>query len=547
MRTHTWIATATSSSKRRMTARSSLLAELSGRFVHLLATGALVVACVCSVSVHAQSLPNMTRGPNVTSSANVGTEAQVSVVVDSNSASVTFSVASGAGTITSTGQAPAGNGVTFSARVAITNSAAPIVVNADCSFSIFGCSPSRLTFVITGIDPQAEVQGALRSFSALGRTGADTAQAQMSNIQNRIKQRRGGLGGGISLYGASLSDGRQTLSGVALQSLLHAFDGKGAQAVPRNGNWAALFDNSARPGRHAGDVVSYLATPDVKSPDEEASDRLGIFVNGQGIIGTQDTTSGQTGYRAKSAALTAGVDYRFIDSFIFGAAVGYTRARSDFDAAIGQAKTQGFSFSLFGSYAHKNGFYIDSIANFGWNFYDTDRRAANGLVANSDTRGNQGGVSITTGYDINRGPLSFGPYLRASYIRAKVNDLTETGGAELNLHADSQSILSLTTAVGMQASYAISTSWGVLSPNVKLEWEHQYRDNSRVLNGVLVADPGQAYSVLTDNPDRNYFNVGLGLAAQFAQGRAAFVSYETVVGRSNTSNNAVTLGVRMEF
>ena len=170
------------------------------------------------------------------------------------------------------------------------------------------------------------------------------------------------------------------------------------------------------------------------------------------------------------------------------------------------------------------------------------------MVANGNTRGNQGGVSITGGYDLNRGALSFGPYVRATYIRAKVNDLTETGGGDGNVRVNAQSISSLTSDVGVQAAYAISTSWGVLSPNVKLEWEHQFRDNSRLLTGSLVVDPLQTpYTVATDEPDRNYFNLGLGLAAQFAHGRSAFIAYETVLGRSTVTNNAVTLGMRLEF
>jgi outer membrane autotransporter protein len=88
----------------------------------------------------------------------------------------------------------------------------------------------------------------------------------------------------------------------------------------------------------------------------------------------------------------------------------------------------------------------------------------------------------------------------------------------------------------------------VLSPNARLEWEHQFRDNSRLLTGSLVADPvQQVFTVATDNPDRDYFNLAVGLAAQFAKGRAAFISYETVLGRSTVTNHAVTLGVRLEF
>jgi hypothetical protein len=48
----------------------------------------------------------------------------------------------------------------------------------------------------------------------------------------------------------------------------------------------------------------------------------------------------------------------------------------------------------------------------------------------------------------------------------------------------------------------------VLSPNLKLEWEHQFKDNSRQLTGSLVVDPQQqTFAVATDDPDRNYFNL----------------------------------------
>jgi len=173
---------------------------------------------------------------------------------------------------------------------------------------------------------------------------------------------------------------------------------------------------------------------------------------------------------------------------------------------------------------------------------------SSGAVASASTRGNQGAISISSGYEINRGALAFGPYLRASYIRVRVNEFSESGADEFNVHSDAQNLSSLTSDLGLQASYAISTAWGVISPNARLEWEHQYRDNSRLLSGSLVADPlTQTFVVATDEPDRNYFNLALGVAAQFAHGRSAFISYETVLGRSAVTNNAVTAGVRLEF
>jgi len=53
--------------------------------------------------------------------------------------------------------------------------------------------------------------------------------------------------------------------------------------------------------------------------------------------------------------------------------------------------------------------------------------------------------------------------------------------------------------------------------------------------------------VFTDAPDRNFFNIGVGLSATFRGGVSAFVSYETVLGLENITRHSVTMGVRKEL
>jgi hypothetical protein len=53
--------------------------------------------------------------------------------------------------------------------------------------------------------------------------------------------------------------------------------------------------------------------------------------------------------------------------------------------------------------------------------------------------------------------------------------------------------------------------------------------------------------VPTNNPDRNYFNLGAGLSATFTRGVSAFVYWETVLGRQNFTANSFTGGIRFEF
>ena len=112
----------------------------------------------------------------------------------------------------------------------------------------------------------------------------------------------------------------------------------------------------------------------------------------------------------------------------------------------------------------------------------------------------------------------------------------------------SQDVESLTTVLGGRASYAISTGLGVLLPQVRIEWEHEFKNDSRLLTARFVNDPvGQPILFTTGNPDRNYANLGVSLSATFRRGIAAFIDYETVLGLANVSGNFITLGVRGEF
>ena len=54
-----------------------------------------------------------------------------------------------------------------------------------------------------------------------------------------------------------------------------------------------------------------------------------------------------------------------------------------------------------------------------------------------------------------------------------------------------------------------------------------------------------AFAILTDDPDRDYFNWSAGLSAQFPFGVAAFADYQAMAGLARTSMHDISLGLRM--
>ncbi len=228
----------------------------------------------------------------------------------------------------------------------------------------------------------------------------------------------------------------------------------------------------------------------------------------------------------------------------------------------------GYSVSIYGTYYVLKKFYIDGITSFGWNAYDSIREIdypfadSSGnprwvdQTAKGDTDGTYYSLSFGAGYDFNIDGHTFGPYGRVNYLEADIDGYREsvtknprdTGEAGENLDIESQDVKSLTTVLGGQASYAISTRWAVLVPHARIEWEHEYENNSRQLNASFVNDPGKTPIIIpTDDPDRDFFNIGVGMSAVFAHGKSAFVYYETVLGLDYVTAHNIAVGVRFEL
>jgi uncharacterized protein with beta-barrel porin domain len=132
-------------------------------------------------------------------------------------------------------------------------------------------------------------------------------------------------------------------------------------------------------------------------------------------------------------------------------------------------------------------------------------------------------------------------------VEAKVNGYNESGGSGLALAYDDQTVHSFTSAAAARVSKTISAPSGVYTPSAHLEWERQYRNDQRLITARFIQDPSAPFQISTNSPDRNYFNLGMSLAATWPGGRSGFISCETVVGQAHFRNNTFDLGVRQEF
>ncbi len=374
-----------------------------------------------------------------------------------------------------------------------------------------------LTVVAANLDLLAHEE-----VSAQSRLIIATAKHQSASIHRRLIALRGGAQG-INLSGLNIRIDGQTLP----ESVI-----------------TALFGGNAQ-GGSAGEERSIAS-------------RWGSFVNATVIAGDKGETNQETGFKFRSEGITAGADYRISDKLVVGSALGYTRKDSDFKGNAGDMDIDNWHLTAYGSYYRSAAFYLDGLIKLGRNNIDTRRRInlpgtplQEGV---GDTKGWEYAVSLSGGYEYNRNALTFGPYGRLGYIQTSINGYTESAsnpggiGSGSVLIIANQDVDSITAALGSQLSYAISARDAVYLLQLNGEWEHEFRDNSRTIAAQFAFDPTRtSFDITSDSPDRNYFNLGLGVTAVFAHGRSGFFHYESRLGQNNVRQYWINGGIRIEL
>lgn len=287
----------------------------------------------------------------------------------------------------------------------------------------------------------------------------------------------------------------------------------------------------------------------------EAFGPLGVWLNGSFHLGELDSTPAQRGFNYKNWGVTAGADYKVLDSLVLGGAFSYVLSDNDFDHQGGHADNDSYIGSIYGSYSPIENLFLDALVNYGHLNFDITRNisyAIPGDVVNTSARGNTDGnlwgFTVSSGYNFHFQALNFTPYVRFAYRRLKIDDYHEQGGFGWGMRFEEQHIRSMKSVAGATVSYPISLPWGVLVPQFRGEWHHEFRDPSRTITASFLGDPlAQGFALRVPAPDRDYATFGGDLTATFAYGISAFVGYEALVGYQHISSHRITGGFRVQF
>ena len=313
----------------------------------------------------------------------------------------------------------------------------------------------------------------------------------------------------------------------------------------------------------------------------------GVFLQGSYYSGRHDQTDNEDPFGFHAISVTAGVDYNFGNA-VLGVSVGHDNFDADIRASGttvsgGGARVKVTSGSVYGAWFGP-AWYFNGIINYGGIKSDqsrevkytanytagfdpqsipgaTDQCAGTTCTVTVDRvlTGNPGGnafaVGATAGYQYAAFGWDFSPSLSINYRRAKFDSFSETDPSlatdGLALSYGQQTIDSLRSILGVQISKPISVSFGVVSPVVRVEWNHEFYTGLRSIAAHYTSDPScvngvcdSDFALPIDRAASNYGVAGGGVVVTLARRVQVFVFDEALFGYSNYHSNSVTLGVR---
>jgi outer membrane autotransporter protein len=279
--------------------------------------------------------------------------------------------------------------------------------------------------------------------------------------------------------------------------------------------------------------------------------------------GRADRSDGefQGGYQGRVSGLLLGLDREFGD-WVAGFAVESFTQDGDFLAG-GDFETTSLGVTAFGTRALGNNAAIDfyagqtglsnerlRAARFVHLFDDgSPFREYEGLpAADFDATEWLAGAQYT--YTIAHDNVTFGPKLAIDWSTTDFDAYQETetvaSGLALTFYDDERT--SLIATIGLDASIAISTDFGVVMLGEYLYWKHELDDDQRVVGVSFVGDTrNQRFQYQTEPPDEEYFEFGVNLIFLLQGGLQVFAAYEQTASHRFLDSDVMSVGFRKEF
>ncbi|MDX8534107.1 putative Ig domain-containing protein [Mesorhizobium sp. VK25A] len=380
----------------------------------------------------------------------------------------------------------------------------------------------------------SEVMGILNAQTEATRR---FATSQIDNFQQRLE----------ALHDSN--DGQEPTDGLAfVQGIALSFDSTcGDNELVAQGESCGRSQATAQDGPFQSfmDDGTTASTPGSFGTGSFGHSKVTIWTGGSINIGKRD---GDGGYKFQTTGLSAGVDYRFSRAFAIGLGMGYGRDASDIGDNGSRSTGHAYTAGIYASYHPGQNFFIDGLLGYQWLSFDSKRYlTSGGGFVTGDRDGGQWFASVSAGVKYQVEDWQVTPYTRLDAARATLDAFTEDGDPSSALHYDEQDIDTITGNLGLTLAYKYPVSFGVISPQLRLEYQHDFQGDSAITMNYADMFGGPFYHTSIDGLARDRFMIGLGMNIQTAQDFAVRLEYRGLIGSDGGTDNGFLVNLGKKF
>jgi outer membrane lipase/esterase len=270
-------------------------------------------------------------------------------------------------------------------------------------------------------------------------------------------------------------------------------------------------------------------------------------------------------------AMEIGLDYRLSPNTLLGLLVSYEVSDLEFAGEAvgrnfaparhaGRIETDRSGVTAYGAFQLSDRLYLDAALGYGSGdtefsrnsvFQESNREVAQTNVGTrAEFDQTQWWGSVNLGYDVLQGAWNVTTYGGMQWSNTKSDGFTERDltGSGLNMRFDSVDDKSLIGLLGVQVQRVFSLTTGVLVPQIRVEYLHEFDDDpSRAAARFAFDGADNRYTMTGNTPDSDYVAVGFGVGWVLPRGWIPFIDGEFLAGHDDRDFYRITAGLRKEL
>ena len=283
---------------------------------------------------------------------------------------------------------------------------------------------------------------------------------------------------------------------------------------------------------------------------ENVGDNAGLWVTGIGANGKLK----QEGFGEGKTRVTGGqvgVDRKFGENLILGAALSYSTSKVNFDRHGGKSNADNFGISLYGRLGNKEvPYYVQGRLGAGFVDSKVERDIILGTSNVSRAKINHNDTVysgyVETGYDVKKGNFTLTPYVGLTHDTVSRGGFTEEN-SQFGLTADKKTYSQTAGLVGVRVGQGVNWSNGSKS-TFQGYVTHQlgFKEQDLSFEAAYTGLSNAKFTVKGIGLSKNQTWIGAGVLTEVNPRFAWYINYDGKLEKKGR-NNVFTTGLRFNF